>query len=282
MTQLSWSSLSDNQSLLSNVRGSLNTRIQIDNLENNNIDNTQLLEDALNLLKFKREKELNINENIETPINTLNIENIADFIHNMKNLKQEREKLNIEIINIVKEHNKINDISTIIIDNIKKLKPVNSSIINNELLNINSTFWWNKSNSNNNLDIDINKSNLINNNDRNNQHTSKINEIISNINKITYDCYDYDILLSMENKLKNIDSMLLIYTEFIKNSKEIIEPIITEENNIKCKICLEKNVNIVINPCGHTICEECFNKIILPKRCPTCRTENITSMKLYL
>nr|XP_002128925.1 E3 ubiquitin-protein ligase SP1-like [Ciona intestinalis] len=45
------------------------------------------------------------------------------------------------------------------------------------------------------------------------------------------------------------------------------------ESNIKCKICYERNFNIVFSPCGHTSCETCFQK--LKEGCHICR-EKIT------
>lgn len=40
-----------------------------------------------------------------------------------------------------------------------------------------------------------------------------------------------------------------------------------------CKICFQSIVSIVFFPCRHAcVCNECFFKLPVPKRCPICQT----------
>ena len=48
---------------------------------------------------------------------------------------------------------------------------------------------------------------------------------------------------------------------------------------MRCLICRNNAVNMVINECGHLICSTCFNSLI-PKRCPKCNTEPITVRRI--
>ena len=40
----------------------------------------------------------------------------------------------------------------------------------------------------------------------------------------------------------------------------------------ECNICLEEKQTLIMNPCGHEICEECFKKL-KTKICPFCRAQ---------
>lgn len=46
-----------------------------------------------------------------------------------------------------------------------------------------------------------------------------------------------------------------------------------------CSICFENDVKIVFNPCGHTFCEECSNKLNI---CATCRSHIVGRIKFFL
>ena len=51
------------------------------------------------------------------------------------------------------------------------------------------------------------------------------------------------------------------------------------DQRFECKICMEKSLDTVLTPCGHTMCFECANTLkSQEKDCPTCR-EKITSLQ---
>lgn len=61
----------------------------------------------------------------------------------------------------------------------------------------------------------------------------------------------------------------------INSSEELVVPIF-----ILCTICLEKNIDYCINPCGHCFCKSCINK--LTSKCHICRGLVKEKIKLYV
>lgn len=53
-------------------------------------------------------------------------------------------------------------------------------------------------------------------------------------------------------------------------------------NNMTCKICLEKQVNITLVPCGHCFCDVCFSFLEGRKTCALCRNTFTIHHKIYL
>ena len=50
---------------------------------------------------------------------------------------------------------------------------------------------------------------------------------------------------------------------------------------IECTICLSKVKQIVIKPCLHQLCNECFNRIEKSAKCPICRGKINSSLQIY-
>ncbi len=49
-----------------------------------------------------------------------------------------------------------------------------------------------------------------------------------------------------------------------------------------CSICMERQVTWFIDPCGHTICDDCKNKSEQTANCHYCRHKKVKYNKLYL
>lgn len=51
-------------------------------------------------------------------------------------------------------------------------------------------------------------------------------------------------------------------------------------NKYMCFVCIERSINVFINPCGHTLCDECAAKV--SSKCPMCRGSIQTKNRLFL
>lgn len=70
----------------------------------------------------------------------------------------------------------------------------------------------------------------------------------------------------------------------VKKLKQILVPDtknIFRKDIMTCNICLSNNIEMVYNPCGHMVCQECHNFLPNKKKCPICSTESISVIKLY-
>ena len=55
------------------------------------------------------------------------------------------------------------------------------------------------------------------------------------------------------------------------------------DQRFECKICMERPLNTVLTPCGHTLCFECAKKLRNQKKdCPTCREKISGLQKIFL
>jgi len=51
---------------------------------------------------------------------------------------------------------------------------------------------------------------------------------------------------------------------------------------ILCKICFTNNINVVLIPCGHSLCNNCVDRLSASKQCPFCRASYISKNNLYV
>ena len=41
---------------------------------------------------------------------------------------------------------------------------------------------------------------------------------------------------------------------------------------LTCKICLQRKIDLIVFPCSHAcICQQCYEELPVPKKCPICR-----------
>jgi hypothetical protein len=67
------------------------------------------------------------------------------------------------------------------------------------------------------------------------------------------------------------------------NKNHVIIPIngLKEDNKILCSICYDSAITLLLEPCNHIcICELCYNSLI-SKECPICKTEILTTKKVF-
>lgn len=89
-------------------------------------------------------------------------------------------------------------------------------------------------------------------------------------------------VLEIENSLEKQRDLLTMNLNKINRIKKFIRNGMSQEKeqmkNI-CSICVTNKVDICINPCGHTFCQSCTNKM---NRCSMCRGQITTKIKLFL
>ena len=101
------------------------------------------------------------------------------------------------------------------------------------------------------------------------QELETLNDSIKNI-----DLYEKEKKRKLEDLEKYYDKL----KKEIEKYKYLLKNVLNENSelcelhNIKskleCKICMDRNINTFIIPCGHVICNLCINS----QECPYCRT----------
>lgn len=64
----------------------------------------------------------------------------------------------------------------------------------------------------------------------------------------------------------------------IVKSREPKPAVTTKE--VTCPVCLDKRPTTAMIPCGHVVCEPCFDQV--DSRCPTCRDIIAASLRIYI
>jgi len=110
----------------------------------------------------------------------------------------------------------------------------------------------------------------------------KYNEILDSIKSSKLkeiELLDYSIN-NLNTQLLIVQKMMTGKTEQLENSKrEMITSLKREINpDLLCPICFERRVNLVLTPCGHTVCGTCFGESIV---CFNCRGSVVTKHKIY-
>lgn len=110
------------------------------------------------------------------------------------------------------------------------------------------------------------------------QELETLNESIKNI-----DLYEKE----KQRKLKDLEKYYDKLKTEIEKYKYLLKNVLNENSelcelhNIKskleCKICMDRNINTFIIPCGHVICNICINS----QECPYCRTHIEDKKTIY-
>lgn len=91
--------------------------------------------------------------------------------------------------------------------------------------------------------------------------------------------------LSLENNIDIIEEKISDYRNFfITIIKEILKSNENNESKKLCPICFENEVEMCVNPCGHTLCNKCVISNINNNRsnkCYSCRTIIKDYIKIY-
>ena len=87
---------------------------------------------------------------------------------------------------------------------------------------------------------------------------------------------------SLEIEQENISRKLNGLRKLILTGvKEIVKP--EDLNKKMCPVCFEREVNMVLLPCGHTYCKECSADIDRTRyaKCPQCRSNVNSRVKIF-
>jgi hypothetical protein len=117
---------------------------------------------------------------------------------------------------------------------------------------------------------------------------SKIDKLLEIINTLEADAVRYKDTLQMVvdqfNEDERIDQLKEEYDETVKrfrHLRHVINFVASDDmNRYMCFTCLDRSVDSVLVPCGHTGCSICTSRFT--STCPYCRTDVSQVLKLYL
>ena len=130
---------------------------------------------------------------------------------------------------------------------------------------------------------------------RSKNNIKKLDLIIQFIRELDKDCNDQETeellnnLKNLSNKIENDKNIIIARTEYIKSRKDIennlnlVKKINSMNMSNTCPLCLTNPVNIYLNPCGHTCCEECYGRLSNnnENKCFLCRSNIMSKNPLY-
>ena len=123
----------------------------------------------------------------------------------------------------------------------------------------------------------------------------KLDLIIQFIRELDKDCNDQlteEILNNfkiLSDKIENDKNIITARINYIKTRKEIdnhlnlIKKINSVNVSNTCPLCLTNSINIYLNPCGHTCCDDCYERLLVnnDNKCFLCRSNIMNKNSLY-
>jgi len=117
---------------------------------------------------------------------------------------------------------------------------------------------------------------------------AKIDKLTTLINTLEADAVRYkdtlQVVIDQFNEDEHIDQLKEEYDETIKrfrHLRHVINFVSSDDmNRYMCFTCLDRSVDSVLVPCGHTGCSICTSRFT--STCPYCRTDVSQVLKLYL
>ena len=93
----------------------------------------------------------------------------------------------------------------------------------------------------------------------------------------------------LSEKIENNKNVVEAKKEYVKSRKNIQKSLnLIKKLNIvnisnACPLCLTNSVNVYLNPCGHTCCEDCYEKVKINhnNKCFICRDYIINKKSIY-
>ncbi len=120
------------------------------------------------------------------------------------------------------------------------------------------------------------------------QLTQKMDEVknyqkISQVSKLIIDNVDSeDLKARLVSVIDNYESEVGLHTLTqqcgklkgqVDEMRRVLEDTGADRyGQFTCFICMERNIELFIDPCGHVVCEECWMNTRDKRKCPGCRT----------
>jgi hypothetical protein len=191
----------------------------------------------------------NLIDNIEEKI-ILNEENITDIICKANNYMKKINKQTTEFNEIISEYEGYKKDCRTLLDGISKL----------------SDMYYDLSKKTQNIEL---------------KEKLDVKEHFIDVNFITnISNFEKDIDISINDKLEKIinnNKKLYTFKMFVK------ECLTNEDKQIKkniCSVCFSNKINTCLNPCGHTFCLKCVDK--MKKKCAICRSNFNSAIKMFI
>lgn len=141
----------------------------------------------------------------------------------------------------------------------------------------------------------------------------KANDIVNTIDKLSKEYYELstktqkvnvtnkidirehivnpDIVANMSNfiydigvKIENLKEVLQRNNSKIMCFNKLVSSCLAKDKcNIRkniCCVCMTKKINVCLNPCGHTFCSQCVNR--MNKKCSICRMAFASTINIYI
>ena len=123
----------------------------------------------------------------------------------------------------------------------------------------------------------------------------KLDLIIQFIRELDKDCNDQNTeellnnLKKLSEKIEKDKNVIEAKKEYVKSRKNVQKSLnLIKKLNIvnisnACPLCLTNSVNVYLNPCGHTCCEDCYEKVKNNhnNKCFICRDYIINKKPIY-
>lgn len=106
---------------------------------------------------------------------------------------------------------------------------------------------------------------------------SETHEAITSLQKRAYDMVN---MLGLDKYYEERDVLLEHYKVAVPLLEQVKKEFFTEDVKASCPICYENNVSNVLLPCGHTLCDNCKQKVV--STCYICRTTVNKITKIFI
>jgi len=138
--------------------------------------------------------------------------------------------------------------------------------------------------------------NLINERNESKTIIKKLDIVIDFMKELTEDSCDdgmndtiIENIKEYSKQKENSDKLVIARNEYYNSRLKInkylgiIKKINSMDNVNTCPTCMSNVVNIYLNPCGHTICDDCYEKLSNngERKCFLCRSSILSKFPLY-